>query len=67
MTREEFIRKWLGNPEKPYTEANRNEIREDLDLIIEISNKSRCRTYFPDTSTTASAKCRFCGREQWEH
>lgn len=30
MTKEEFIRKWLGNPDKPYTEENRNAMRDEL-------------------------------------
>lgn len=39
MTREAFIRKWLGNHEKPYTQANRDEMRDDLDKVIENSLK----------------------------
>lgn len=35
MTREAFIRKWLGNPQKQYNEECRNEMRDDLDLVIE--------------------------------
>lgn len=35
MTREAFIRKWLANPEKQYNRECRDEMREDLDKIIE--------------------------------
>lgn len=38
MTREAFIHKWLGNPEKPYSPENRDEMRDDLDKVIEILN-----------------------------
>ena len=38
MTREAFIRKWLGNPEKPYTQVNSDEMRDDLDKVIETLN-----------------------------
>ena len=34
MTREAFIRKWLANPQKQYTEQCRDEMRDDLDLVI---------------------------------
>jgi len=35
MTREAFIRKWLANPQKQYNEQYRDEMRDDLDLVIE--------------------------------
>ena len=35
MTRESFIRKWLANPQKQYNEQCRDEMRDDLDLVIE--------------------------------
>ena len=34
MTRDKFIRKWLGNPNKPYTEQFRDEMRDDLDILL---------------------------------
>lgn len=37
MTREAFIRKWLSNPQKHYNEECRDEMRDDLDLVIESS------------------------------
>ena len=37
MTREAFIRKWLANPQKQYNEQCRDEMRDDLDLVIEIA------------------------------
>lgn len=35
MTREEFIRKWLGNSDFTYTKESRDLMREDLDKVIE--------------------------------
>lgn len=35
MTREAFIRKWLANPQKQYNEQCRDEMRDDLDNVIE--------------------------------
>jgi hypothetical protein len=26
-----------------------------------------CRTFFPDGRTTSATKCKFCGKEKWEH
>jgi hypothetical protein len=37
MTREAFIDKWIGNPEKPNIPENRDEMRYDLDRVIETS------------------------------
>ena len=34
MTRDKFIRKWLANPQKQYNEQCRDEMLEDLDLVI---------------------------------
>lgn len=34
MTRDKFIRKWLANPQKQYNEQCRDEMRDDLDLLI---------------------------------
>ncbi len=33
MTRNVFIRKWLGNPDKQYTDHDRMEMLDDLDSI----------------------------------
>lgn len=35
MTREAFIKKWLANPQKQYNEQCRDEMRDDLDKVIE--------------------------------
>lgn len=35
MTRDKFIRKWLANPQKQYNEQCRDEMRDDLDLVIQ--------------------------------
>jgi hypothetical protein len=37
MRREAFIKKWLGNREKQYTEQFMDEMRDDLDLV-EVAN-----------------------------
>ena len=34
MTREKFIKKWLGNKDYQYTEENRDLMRDDLDKVI---------------------------------
>jgi hypothetical protein len=33
MTRGEFIRKWLGNPNRPYTAEMRDEMWDDLEKV----------------------------------
>lgn len=35
MIRDKFIRKWLANPQKQYNEQCRDEMRDDLDLVIQ--------------------------------
>jgi hypothetical protein len=40
MTREQFIKKWLGNKDYQYTEQNRDLMRDDLDKVI---NKALCQ------------------------
>jgi hypothetical protein len=39
MTREAFIRKWLANPQKQYDEHCRDEMRDDLDKVIEYAQQ----------------------------
>ena len=39
MTREAFIRKWLGNEQKSYTEQFRDEMRDDLDKVIKYAQQ----------------------------
>jgi len=34
MTREKFIKKWLGNKDYQYTEQNRDLMRDDLDKVV---------------------------------
>ena len=52
MTREAFIRKWLGNKDTQYTEQFRDEMRDDLDSVIELSKNN-----------TVFCKCPFCSEE----
>lgn len=35
MTREAFIKKWLANPQKQYNEQFKDEMRDDLDHVID--------------------------------
>ena len=28
---------------------------------------SKCTVFMPDNSTMSATKCKFCGREQWDH
>ena len=39
MTREAFIRKWLANPQKQYNEQCRDEMRDDLDNVIDCAQQ----------------------------
>ena len=34
MNRKQFIQKWLGNPDRPYTDENRDEMYNDIDLLL---------------------------------
>ena len=34
---------------------------------IEGRSEQLCRTFLPDGTTTSTTKCRFCGKEKWEH
>ena len=70
MTREAFIRKWLANPQKQYNEQCRDEMRDDLDLVIEaalrqplVMGELTCDSCgcHPNTIYTTS-KGRFCER-----
>jgi hypothetical protein len=40
MTREAFIKKWLSNHAKSYNEQFKDEMREDLDAVIDMFNKN---------------------------
>ena len=40
MTRGEFIRKWLGNPNRPYTAEMRDEMWDDLEKVTLRDRKS---------------------------
>jgi len=39
MTRERFIKKWLGNNDFKYCEENKELMREDLDSVIEYAQQ----------------------------
>lgn len=69
MIREAFIRKWLGNKDYQYNEQCRDEMRDDLDLVIEAALyqtlvsgrvcpkcKSDAIVEYPDYK-----ECRICG------
>lgn len=40
MTRDKFIKKWLGNTDYKYCEENREAMRDDLDLVIDNAIKN---------------------------
>ena len=40
MTRDKFIKKWLGNPDYKYCEENRDAMRDDIDLVIDYAIKN---------------------------
>ena len=46
MTREKFIKKWLANPAKEYNEHCKDEMRNDLDSVI--------------NNTKLTTQCSFC-------
>lgn len=56
MTREAFIRKWLGNRDYPYNEQNRDLMRDDLDELINKKMKTKeeikgiLRDYWEETN-----------------
>lgn len=50
MTREAFIRKWLGNMEKPFGPENRDNMRDDLDRVID-NNRQETINPSPMTPT----------------
>jgi len=45
ITREAFIRKWLGNRDYEYNEANRDLMRDDLDKVIQSLPQSDGQRY----------------------
>jgi hypothetical protein len=51
MTKDKFIKKWLGNKDYQYTEENRDLMRDDLDEVIKqallIHNFSRSSFLIP--------------------
>lgn len=55
MTREAFIRKWLANPQKQYTEQCRDEMRNDLDLVISSA-------FIQPSVISSVCKCKVCGK-----
>lgn len=72
MTREAFMRKWLGNPQKQYNEQCRDEMRDDLDLVIEAALRQPpviscvCPNEIK-TGTVSIDCCNLCGKpdEDW--
>ena len=46
MTREAFIKRWLANPETRYTEQFRDEMRDDLDKVINSAKLQLTKTAF---------------------
>ena len=59
MTREGFIRKWLANPQKHYDEHCRDEMREDLDKVIEYAQQPAVMPRFKKGGITYGNKASF--------
>ena len=52
MTREAFIKRWLANQETRYTEQFRDEMRDDLDKVInhtELQSTKTAYGVYPDS------------------
>jgi hypothetical protein len=47
MTRDKFIKKWLGNMDYSYTEQNRDLMRDDLDKVISYHTKDKDKNSTP--------------------
>lgn len=71
MTREAFIRKWLANPQKQYDEHNRDEMRNDLDMVIEYAQQQVKNLNMPAVSVNEVVVCDHSGvnvmpKTKWE-
>ncbi len=63
MTREKFIKKWLGNKDYQYTEQNRDLMRDDLDEVI---NQALRQPLVSGKLAVDECKCiRFTGGDKW--
>jgi hypothetical protein len=70
MTREKFIKKWLGNKDYEYTEQNRDLMREDLDEVINqalrqplvISSVCKCKGGAVGRTVTSDFEHQICDR-----
>ena len=41
---------------------------KNLSLGVVVGRSEQlCRTFLSDGTTTSATKCRFCGKEKWEH
>jgi hypothetical protein len=61
MKRETFIRRWLGAKDKPYTEQFRDEMRDDLDKVIEYAQQQVKNLNIPAVINNEAMKCS-CGK-----
>ena len=74
MTREKFIKKWLGNKDYQYTEQNRDLMRDDLDEVINqalrqppvISSVCDCEPHTFYEWEKDENKCSQCGKPIYE-
>ena len=57
MTREAFIRKWLANPQKQYNEQCRDEMRDDLDKVIDYAQQQVKNLNIPAVIKSVCPKC----------
>ena len=56
----EILDKVYANEMKP------DEAQWKICVLFNVSN-SVCRTFMADGTTTSATKCKFCGKEKWEH
>jgi hypothetical protein len=59
MTREAFIRKWLANPQKQYNEQCIDEMRDDLDKVIDYAQQQVKNLNIP--AVMGELTCDSCG------
>jgi hypothetical protein len=65
MTREAFIKKWLGNRDYQYTEQNRDLMRDDLGKVIARNIGCQCKDRTGETSIMCCNNCGLPTEEFW--
>ena len=42
-------------------------LQEGMASIAETPSSRECLTFMPSYETTSETRCRFCGKERWDH